>query len=635
MRLRILMLWSLMFCMGCSSCGQKSPKTEKLSKYDPVYYQAFPKYDKVVETYFRNYPDQVGVNNYEFKFEKREKGWFVVNFDKKDATQLISSTLFWSAEEKQYLGLTGDSSQILDPKALLFHQQTPQKRYYNQCPLCGYEKSNLDLIELLGKKKKLSNQDLECLARAYSREATRMLVPRQSGQRFDQFDSTLTKGSYDEKYLKTYKKMVNNALKTYQRLREQYIHYKTSVGSIQIKYPNEHVAHYYEAMIIGEEEMAAEFLQDNLYNTATLEIAKNYLRSCQPNAILFTVGDNDTYPLLYVQEKQNFRKDVTIINSSLANLGRYINYITTTDKNIKRGFSIETYRLDNNDYLIVKQNKKPIYFHMYVKDLQKNPERYIVKEYTTAEKTVHAIPTHTINITRDVKPIDIHITNKILLKSDLFVLDIINSNFPDRPIHFTLGYPRNKLWDLGSYLRTEGYTYRLSKELKEQFYSIDVEHLADNIYKKLAYPTLSGAESTYEEFKYNNTLMLLAINSLAEHYERTFQTDSLDLLLDWTHSKFPIKAIHYQAQHLSFAKYCLRTQDQENAITHFEVYAKRLEEDFLKLDERYADDAIQHYQEKRFLQNGMQILLSSVQKIGMIELENVLRTQLEPYLEKE
>src|SRR5678815_3310209 len=57
------------------------------------------------------------------------------------------------------------------------------------------------------------------------------------------------------------------------------------------------------------------------------DVARNYLESCDKNAILFTFGDNDTYPLWYAQEVEGVRPDIRIINNSLLGIDWYINQL--------------------------------------------------------------------------------------------------------------------------------------------------------------------------------------------------------------------------------------------------------------------------------------------------------------------
>ncbi|MCH4821987.1 DUF2723 domain-containing protein [Gramella lutea] len=212
-----------------------------------------------------------------------------------------------------------------------------------------------------------------------------------------------------------------------------------------------------------------------------LTMAKMYLDSVDENAILFTIGDNDTFALWYVQQVEKYRTDVRIVNTSLLATDWYI------DQMKRKAFESDALpsQLENefyngkNDAIFLRevtQDTIPISTWMnYVEnddprtqaELQSGtfintfPSRYVripVNKQTVLENNI----VDESEADEIVDHIDIAIGDQVLYKNRILMLDILANNNWERPIYFTGGSfgDDDYLW-MKDYLQLEGVTYKL------------------------------------------------------------------------------------------------------------------------------------------------------------------------------
>ncbi len=220
---------------------------------------------------------------------------------------------------------------------------------------------------------------------------------------------------------------------------------------------------------------------DRSHKTTAPDLAKDYLESCAPNAIIFTFGDNDTYPLWYAQEVEGVRPDIRVINNSLLGIDWYINqlrYKVNDADSLDVLWSPEQIEGHNREFLRYKeQGDGNTYYDLY--DVMKNvlgkpaidPETKRDVGYGSFPVAKFKVPVDVELVKKNgtVNPTDSALSsiqfqipesklNQGLVRSDFMILNIIASNAWKRPIYFTslfgeLGF--------GQFLRKDGMSYRL------------------------------------------------------------------------------------------------------------------------------------------------------------------------------
>jgi MFS family permease len=264
------------------------------------------------------------------------------------------------------------------------------------------------------------------------------------------------------------------------------------------------------------------------------DVAFNYLNSCAPGAILFTNGDNDTFPLWYAQEVEGKRTDVRVCNLMLLNTDWYVNQM-------KR----KTYESDplpvtlpakkyydgiNNQVFIVEKTKDPVDITTVIDWV--NSDNKATKVQISATEVLDVIPSRTIRIPVDsakviasgtVKPedagkivpyIDIKLKGSSILKSQLIVLDILAHNNWKRPVYFVTGYHSDAL-GLEEYFQLEGLAFRLVPVKSENkswvdYGRIDSDILYDNVMNKFVW---GGANNPKVNLDYNHIRTLIVVKS--------------------------------------------------------------------------------------------------------------------------
>ena len=356
------------------------------------------------------------------------------------------------------------------------------------------------------------------------------------------------------------------------------------------------------------------------HHQASRDYASNFLNSLEPNSIIFTYGDNDTYPLWYAQEVENIRRDVRVVNLSLIAVDWYINKLRNKVNDsapLKLTLSEEDYRGKNrNQVFFANPNNEdmsvPINVFEGLRRI-KDP-RYTIQDQTFITTRKFGLP-----VDRDkymklgLQPnIDTsEWANQIVFsfpssasyftKDDLAVMDVIASNFYERPIYFAITCQASKLLGLNEYMEMEGLALRVSptkvrrKSEMPSIYGygdIDEEKVYKNVMTKWKWGNFDQKKLFVDKsYMAEVQAMKLVLMRAAIEFDKKGDKKKAADMANKYFEAFPNMNFPYDSGIMPFISVLINAKDFESAKKHLRILAQETTQ-YLRFYESQPDQEV-------------------------------------------
>ena len=255
------------------------------------------------------------------------------------------------------------------------------------------------------------------------------------------------------------------------------------------------------------------------------DIGENYLKSCAPNAVIFTYGDNDSFPLWYAQDVEGVRTDVRVANLSYLQAGWYIEMMRQKAyESEPLPFTLGTDKYvegKRNQLIINNQIGKPVEIEKVVEFAGLDDKRAMI-DYSGQGDYVNYLPSNRFIIAVDpakvlangtvkeyykdriLSPMIWNFTGNEAFKNDLAIMDLFTGSKWERPIYFSTTVPSSQYKGLEKYFVQEGLAYRVvpiktDSVPKGEYGMIDTRVMYDNMMNSFTWGNASDPKVYLDE----------------------------------------------------------------------------------------------------------------------------------------
>ncbi len=346
------------------------------------------------------------------------------------------------------------------------------------------------------------------------------------------------------------------------------------------------------------------------HHKGSRDYASNFLNSCAENAIIFTYGDNDTYPLWYAQEIEGIRTDVRVVNLSLIAVDWYIDQLrrkVNDSPAIKMSIPAEKmYGKKRTQIPFDPRNAygdKPLPLNFALKHVGEEhpiplqngssldsdfPSRNVFIEVDKQKAIANGI-VRPEDANQMVDRIDFTIANKgetFIFKGDVALLDIISSNAFDRPVYFAVTCRPESLHGLDQYFELEGLALRFvpikTPPTRESgAYGmvgkgrVDIETFYNNLMNKFAWGNFDK-QKLFVDRSYGPSVQTIkvAIMRAADEALRTGEKEKAIGMVDKYFEAFPHMNFPFDGNIMIFIRIYMTAGEFEKAKPHVRQLAE-------------------------------------------------------------